>query len=389
MRDLIARLGRVSTRLSRRLAGPGERGAIGVLVAVLVAGGVLFGIGALVIDTGQLYQNRAELQSGADAAALAVARSCAVNTANCTPSLASSLAAQYASDNASKLTGGAAAATVCGSGLGGCPANTGQIYDCPTPAPAGNYVDVHTSTKLSNGSTLLPPVFSRTLAGNGNYQGSTVKACARAEWGAPLAATLIGVTISACSWDADTSQGTSFAPAPPYPPNPLPAASFDQVLQLHGTHTSGNGCPTEPAGADAPGNFGWTTDLNGNCTVTVSGSSYGGGTGNSVSNDCKTALSNSGSSSSTAKVVYIPVYVSLSGTGNNVTYTLKGFAAFVVTGYHMPSFTSKDWLNPANDCKGSSFCLNGYFTQGLIPATDVTGGLGGPNLGADTIKLAG
>ena len=383
MRDLIARIGRAHARLSRRLAGHGERGAVGVLVAVLVAGGVLFGIGALVIDTGQLYQNRAELQSGAEAAALAVAKSCVQGT--CTPSLA----AQYASANASKLTGGTAAVSqVCGSGsLGGCPASTGQIYDCPAVPPAGtNYVDVHTATKLSNGSTLLPPVFSRTLAGNGNYQGSTVKACAQVEWGAPSSANLIGVTISACSWDADTNQGASFAPAPPYPPNPVPAASFDQVLQLHGTHTSGNGCPTEPAGADAPGNFGWTTDLNGNCTVTVSGNSYGGSTGNSVSNDCKTLLSNAQSSKS---VIFIPVYVSLSGTGNNVTYTLKGFAAFVVTGYHLPSFTAKDWLNPANDCKGSSFCINGYFTQGLIPITDVTGGLGGPSLGADVIKLAG
>ena len=46
-------------------------------VAVLIGGGVLFGMGALVIDVGQLYQNRAELQNGADAAALAVAKSCA------------------------------------------------------------------------------------------------------------------------------------------------------------------------------------------------------------------------------------------------------------------------------------------------------------------------
>jgi hypothetical protein len=117
--------------------------------------------------------------------------------------------------------------------------------------------------------------------------------------------------------------------------------------------------------------------------VTVNSNTYGGSTGNSVSGDCKTVLSNAQSAKS---VIYIPVYVSLSGTGNNVTYTLKGFAAFVVTGYHMPSFSASDWLNPANDCKGSSFCLNGYFTQGLIPAT---GSLGGTNLGADIIKLAG
>lgn len=381
MRNLIFRPGRARARQLQRLAEAGERGAIGVLVAVLIGGGVLFGIGVMVVDTGQLYQNRAELQNGADAAALAVAKSCITGT--CTPSVA----AQYANANASKLTGGTAAVNlVCGSGsMGGCPAGTGLIYDCPPPPSSGtNYVDVHTATKLPNGSTLLPPVFARTLSGNGNYQGSTVYACAQAQWGAPSSATALGVTVSACTWDRATSGGTSFAPAPPYPPNPLPAPSFDQVLQLHGTtKTSGAGCPTEPAGADGPGNFGWTADPNGNCTVTVSGSSYGGSTGTSVGGDCQTVLQQAWS---TKSVVYIPVYVSISGTGNNVSYTLKGFAAFVVTGYHMPSFTAKDWLNPANDCKGSTFCLNGYFTRGLIPST---GGLGGNNLGAVIVKLTG
>ena len=82
----------------------------------------------------------------------------------------------------------------------------------------------------------------------------------------------------------------------------------------------------------------------------------------------------------------MPIYVSLSGTGANGVYTLKGFAAFVITGYHLPGFKAADWLNPANDCKGSSFCINGYFTQGLIPNP---GTLGGPNLGANIIVLSG
>ena len=72
-----------------------ERGAIGVLVAVLLAGGVLTGMGALVVDIGQLYQVRAEQQNGADAGALGVAKSCALGL--CDPSVA----AGYANANAS------------------------------------------------------------------------------------------------------------------------------------------------------------------------------------------------------------------------------------------------------------------------------------------------
>jgi Flp pilus assembly protein TadG len=379
MRNLMPRARRARALLLGRLARSGERGAIGVLVAVLISGGVLFGIGALVIDTGQLYQNRAELQNGADAGALAVAKSCATGT--CAPSLA----AQYATGNASQLTGGAAAVgLVCGSGsLGACPASTAAIYNCPANPPAGtNYVDVNTATLLSNGSTLLPPEFAGTLLGNGAYKGSTVKACAQAEWGAPSTATVVAVTMSACTWNQETNNGTSFAPAPPYPPNPRPASSFDKVIQLHGDSFDST-CPTGPAGSVAPGNFGWANDPTGNCTVTVSaGNTYQGKSGNSASNDCKTVLANAFSAGS---VIYIPVYASFSGTGSNVEYTLDGFAAFVVTGYRVPSVKQPDWLNPANTCTGSNDCIDGYFTQGLIP--DASGS--GTNLGATIVKLTG
>jgi Flp pilus assembly protein TadG len=50
MRDLITRLGRPVLRRLRR----DDQGAVAVLVAVLVAGGVLLGIGALVIDVGEI-----------------------------------------------------------------------------------------------------------------------------------------------------------------------------------------------------------------------------------------------------------------------------------------------------------------------------------------------
>ena len=69
------------------------------MVALLFGGGVLMGLGALVIDVGQLYQERAELQDGADAAALGVAKSCALG--NCTQAGAVQVAVQLADDNAS------------------------------------------------------------------------------------------------------------------------------------------------------------------------------------------------------------------------------------------------------------------------------------------------
>jgi hypothetical protein len=52
----------------------------------------------------------------------------------------------------------------------------------------------------------------------------------------------------------------------------------------------------------------------------------------------------------------------------------------------MAGFRATDWLNNSNDCRGSDFCLNGYFTRALIPTGD---GIGAADLGAEIIRLTG
>jgi Putative Flp pilus-assembly TadE/G-like len=375
MRDLIFR------RVQRV---QGERGAIGVLVAILLGVGVLFGMGALVIDVGQLYQNRAELQNGADAAALAVAKSCVQGT--CTPSIATS----YADANASSLTGGTAFVNmVCVNGSVTFGTGTCTDKHCPAnPSVGTKYVDIETSTELSNGSHLLPPVFARTLAGNGNYQGTTVYACAQAEWGAPLTANTAGITMSFCSWSQATSNGTSYAQ---YPPDP---GSSPVVIDFHdpGGKESDSACPGNPAGQTAPGNFGWTADPNGDCELTASdftdnsGSyTYDGNTGNNTPSDCQTLLS---TAQSNQQLLYVPVYATYGCQGSNGTYTLQGLAAFALTGYNFGNkFQVADRITGKVPCDtGGVTCVSGYFVQGLIPDPGI---LGGTNLGVGGIKLTG
>jgi Flp pilus assembly protein TadG len=387
MRDLIFRP--AIACLARRLTGlRDDGGAIAVLVAVLIGAGVLFGMGALVIDVGQLYENRAELQNGADAAALAVARSCAQGT--CDPSKA----ATYANDNASRLTGGRANVTfVCGAtgvngavpvGTGLCPVTAKKNACPPNPAAGANYVDVETSTLLPNGSTVLPPVLGGTLVSG--YSGRTVYACAQAEWGGPATSATVGFTISACDWDGATGVGTSFGPQPPYPTNsgPNPSyAPYDHLIYLKGGPTGG--CTSEPpAQNDSPGNFGWTDDAALNCTTFVSKGTYSGSTGNSVDQYCKTALP---TWQQNRTVLYVPVYSSIANPGANAVYTLKGFAAFVITGYKLPSMSATDWVTGSvPNCGGGNTCISGFFTQALV---DTTGSFGGVNLGATMMKLTG
>jgi Flp pilus assembly protein TadG len=393
MRDLMTGLSRPVLRLLRR----DDRGAVGVLVAVLIGGGVLLGMGAMVVDVGQLYSERAQLQNGADAGALGVAKTCAAGS--CVTTAAQSYANLNAHDGTSAVD------LVCGmGGLAACPASTGKIYDCPA-APAGGqkYVDVHTSTLTTSGSTLLPPSFARTLLGMSSYGGSTVKACAQAEWGPPSTATTIAFTISACEWDNATQNGTVFAPPPPAVPPPG-YNPYDQVIALHAGSTSG-ACAANPADADAPGAFGWVDDPLKNCTVTIVNNQYGTSPGTS-GNDCSSVLPNAAKPPPNETVVYVPVYSSVAMQGNNTIYTLKGFAAFVITGYtSLPSIgTSTDWDlpgTPAQELKkqkdlcqtvsggnGSSpDCIDGYFTKGLIPSGGTVGT--GPDLGADIFTLSG
>jgi hypothetical protein len=381
----LARPGLV-TRPAARVLWHDDRGVVGVLVAALLGTGVLLGMGALVIDLGQVYQNRAELQNGADASALAVASNCALGgTGACVLSSVLPLVTHYADANASGLTGHQAGIElVCGSmSLGLCPASAGGLTDCPAAPPTGiNYVDVHTVTLTGGGSSVLPPFFGRML-GDENYSGSSVKACAQAEWGGPASATATAFTISACSWYSYTGDGLLFASPPPYPPNLAPAALSDHVLVLRGSRGSrASGCPPfEPYGQDAAGTFGWTSDQ-GSCSGFIDGS-YRGTTGTATS-DCQTALQEA---QENRTVVYVPVYSSVTASGAGISYNPLGFAAFVVTGYRLSStVAASDWLSPANNCTGGRVCINGYFTRGLIPST---GALGGNDLGASIVKLTG
>lgn len=383
MRDLLIGLARPMLRLLR----VDERGAIGVFIGILIGGGVLLGMGALVVDLGFIYSERAQLQNGADAAALAVAKSCAGGI--CQPGLATTYADANANDNAS-------AATTC---FGSACQPTGAMTSCPgAPASGAPYVDVNTSTLAPGGtSNVIPPFFARVLIGNGSYQGTTVLACAQASWGAPSSLDTLAFTISACSWDLYTNQGGTFGPAPPYTAaNPQPTLQtypkLDQQLTLH-TTSSTTGCKSEPAGADAPGNFGWTATTNPqNCTLNISGSTYGVSTGVSGSN-CADVLYKAWS---TKSLVYIPVYVQdvpnsiiINGQGYQAYYTLKGYAAFVITGYNVPGAKShgsgNDWLDPSKNCKGSTFCINGFFTQALVNAPPGSGN----GLGLDAYALTG
>jgi Flp pilus assembly protein TadG len=165
-----------------------ERGAAAIVVVLLLGSGALLGMGALTVDVGRIYVTRERLQSGADAAADAVASVCA-SAAGCTT--ASAVAAQrtrakaYVDANAARTGQGLGDdVEVCGNwgyfaSSSGCSTIAlNGLTQCLGSPGSDTYIEVHVRTKMSNGSTLLPPTFGTALLGS-SYHGKAVTACAR------------------------------------------------------------------------------------------------------------------------------------------------------------------------------------------------------------------
>ena len=252
--------------------GERDRGAVLVIMTICLSL-VLLGIAALALNTGTWYTERAQLQNGADSAALAVAQSCSRGTCEGAYALSTDLAVRLANKNANDnkatvdyVCGGtttSAAGTYTGvtalSGLAPCGSGLANWTStgCPMPpkSKSTGFVNVHTSTKTNSGNSI--PVI-----GGLNGKPEHIKTCAQASWGFPGSGTVAPFTMSACEFYADTgaqpkaippvaptfAQGPVYTaksqlpPAYPYTsynpdasPAQAPLPGGESVIPLHGT----------------------------------------------------------------------------------------------------------------------------------------------------------
>jgi hypothetical protein len=261
-----------------------DRGAASTIVVLLLATGVLLGMTAMVVDVGRLYNEREELQSGADSAAMTVALDCAKRRAACTTlGMANSEDAADANakdgrSNVVELCGWARTVTLPACAL----PDNGNLTDCIGSAPTGiNFIQVRTRTEVATDDYVLPFAFAQTMAGTGT--GATVAACARVAYGPPRSG--LAVTISACEYERAKADEVA---APPWPPDP--PANKEVVLGIHGsqaTHCSVG----PPSGWDHPGGFGWLDETGGKCLFQLDDDlNYGGDPGGPPSKNCKEEL---------------------------------------------------------------------------------------------------
>jgi hypothetical protein len=285
----------------RRLRAHDDEGAVAVLVAILLGGGVLLGTGALVIDVGLIAHEREQLQGGADAAAWVVADSCVRTPATCA---AQGPLAQRQADGNARDGHSAASLTVCTTGCGSAP--RGRTPPCPTLPPdlTAPFAEVRTETRQSDGGTLLPPVLAQTLAGG--YAGTAVTACAQVAWGAPATGTVLALGVSQCAWAGATQNGTAY----PSPSGPLAAG---------GTTPSTCGDPV-PSGWQATTGYTSFAEDDG-CERTFD--TAGTVAAPPAPGDCTDALD-------AARDGGEPVLVPITDATDGTDYRISGFAAFVV-----------------------------------------------------------
>ena len=270
-------------------------------------------MGALVIDVAALYQERRELQSGADAGALAVAKDCATAVGSACPASITTTAQSYADANADD--GRSNVDSICGNlpGLAVC-------TNPPTVPTGARYVRVTTSTvDGANGRTEVSFGLARALG----MTGERVHASAVAAWGPIGGATTIPLTFSLCEFNAATNNGTTFASGPPW-------VGVERYVYFHGTNAA-TSCPAGPSGGDLPGGFGWLDNVD--CEVDIdAGDWVDDDPGNDVPNDCRDHVVEWRD-----KVLLLPIYSQTNGlNGNNGSYRIAGFAAIHITGYRFP-----------------------------------------------------
>lgn len=404
MRRLIARLRTAARGVRVGTRAGDDQGAVGALVAILLSGGVLLGMGAIVIDVGRLYAEREQLQSGADAASWRVAEACIATPASCTNAGQLLNAQTYAANNAND---GYADAQVCVKGIS-CPVwNT--AVTCPAlSATPGNYVEVRTTTRNSDGSTLLPPVLAGALAGQ-NYHGKQVGSCARVSWGPPATARTLALGISLCDWKRITGNGTGYFSVPLISPL-LDQVGVNPVLGLT-TATAGVEGPivldiplggsltvcTTPLDFTVPRGYAWLGSPDSSCKISVTAPAtlssfvpFG-----ATALNCATALLNLRNNH---QAVLVPIFDQASGfTPLLGSFHVIGYAAFVFTGYTGllgGLLGTVSWLGGgvptgAPLLCGLANCIYGYFTRTLIPSARPVFSTTNPDYGVTVIGRTG
>lgn len=319
---------------NKRVKYDGERGAVSVIVALMLV--ALLGFGAIAVDVGMLYSERTQLRNGADAGALAIAQICAKSATDPACSASSSMAAGLANGNANDS-------------LSNIKSTALDKTNRSVTVTVGSQESGHTPNQVSL-------FFARVFG----VKTTEVNASATVKWGTPSKGPVIlPLAIAHCKLNIPA--GGTTGP--------------EQVL-----NQSVNGC------GGIPGGFGWIqgTGTATACAITMTaGSSSNPGiwfdsdTGASVPTICTAA----DFTQMNDQTVLLPLYDIATGTGSSGKFYVKGFAAFHVTGYH---FASIGWTNGGSSVPNKA--IRGYFVK-FVSLSEAFELGNVPDYGASVVRL--
>jgi len=328
-----------------------EHGAVMVFVAIsLVA---LIGFMAFAVDFGRIYVERHQLQTGADAAALAVAADCAGGECGAYAANAELYADANAHDGAAWV----------------------RELDLDLGA---RKVRVGTATETAGGGNVFDMVFAPIVG----FDGLTVGADSTVAWGSPQSLTSLPLTFSQCEWQAFGGSAVSVDSLPPAVTG-YAAAGTPKTIYFHGSHPD---CHESSSGQDLPGGFGWLA-AGGQCQVDIDvGAWLLVDTGNSPSNGCNSSQLDA----ALGTIVLLPYFDDTTGTGSGGKYHIEGFGAFYLTGYYLGGgdWTRNSIVTGNPPCTGSDRCIQGYVVGDYVSSDD-DGVLGGIDRGVTIIKFVG
>ena len=319
-----------------------DDGVAMVLVGVMLS--VLLAVAGMAVDLGVVFAERRELRTGADAAALAIAEDCGMKMKHCDEPTARATAQEYADANAWDGTSAVDSVSLIHSS-----ATTGSVRVVTSAWDAAK-----------GESGVRVPLLS--LLG---FDRVNVGASATAIFDHPASGGGLPLTIGTCEFYTAVTSGFG-------------VGSTTTLVYKDPKKDPEKPCPSDPAGKDAPGSFGWLDTPNSSLcrsALLIVGGEASAEPGYSPSKGCKTDIPPLNAD------YMLPIYSRVSGSGDNTRYTVAGFASFHLLGYNFPI-----WGQAGVGCGGSGHsigCITGYFVQKTL----YTGDPGGGDFGVVLVKL--
>jgi hypothetical protein len=349
-----------------------EDGAVAVMVAVVLV--VLLAVSSIVIDAGGLFQERRQLQNGADAAALAIAYDCAGGDCRTPADTARQLTLENNRDggNVESITPVTTA--------------TGQV----TVSVRSGELDGSTGTV----SNVFHAATTALLGAASGDEESIVRAQATASWGGvglPAEFGPLPLTVSLC--DVMDSPGPFTVAALDAKAATLPSVDDlprdgagnvigGDIVILHAAGDA-DACTVSPGFSaegetKMPGGFGWLDINRGTCGVNILGTEDDGQfwveSENGMSPGGRTCLA-----AQYRQAPMVPVFTGFR-TSPKKAYRLYAPAAFYITGIRVPGLN----LGGVPSCGGGCWAIRGHFVRRVVSDAPISGG---PSLGINAVEL--